>query len=255
MTIFGWDISDFDLDRGLTASEMRAGYGVGIRFFTAKLTETAPGQTFTHNRATGLLTGAKDVYPYVGSYIVPRSGVSVTVQTSNAISAANRLIPWWKTERGFFWQVDLEHWEYDAVPLWIGVTMCNELKARTGKPVVLYASGGHYGNDPVSPYPRWNPNYVLWQQVGDFRDLYRRSEAAIRDPDYEGMQPWEARGTVIWQYSDSAIIAGQRSCDANAFRGTVEDFGRMLGIERPDTPATATTSAPLAVRAILRGEV
>jgi hypothetical protein len=234
VTIFGWDISDYDVDRGLTASEVRNGYSQGIRFFTAKSTETAPGAVYTHTRALALLRVARDVYPYYGHYVVPRSGVKISTQGQNCLRVLDQHVPGWRTDPKFFHQVDLEFWGYDNVPLQVGVQLCDWLKANTGKPVVLYASGGHYGNGKVSDYPRWNPNYWLWQRVGDFRDLYRDSGG-------DSGAGWKPAGTVIWQYSDSAIIAGQRSCDANAFKGSVEDFGRMLGVKTAEKPAEDTS--------------
>jgi hypothetical protein len=35
---------------------------------------------------------------------------------------------------------------------------------------------------------------------------------------------------VIWQFTDNAIIGSQVRCCADAFRGTVDDFAKLIGV-------------------------
>lgn len=57
MTIYGWDASDFDHDRGMRATHIRRAAEQGIRFFTHKITE---GTHVTHQHAGDKLAAARD---------------------------------------------------------------------------------------------------------------------------------------------------------------------------------------------------
>ena len=219
MTIFGWDASNYDWDRG--PMDFAVAKADGITFFTHKLTEMGTEGTYVHRFGDAAVRAHQAGFKYIGAYVVPRSGVSVVAQTNKAIQEADRQWPAWRSFPGFFWQVDSENWGYDFPPLSVGTEMCRLFEMATGKKAVHYASVGHYGPAWNQPYPRWNPNYYLWQRVGHYRSLYTQS-GGDTGPGWTG----SAR---IWQYSDSAIIGRQGTCDANAFKGTEEDFARMIG--------------------------
>lgn len=220
MTIFGWDASDYDWGRG--PMDLGAAKRDGITFVSHKLTEMTSSTTFVH-RFGDFARRAKDAgFKYIGAYIVPRSGVAASVQVARAIIEINRQWPEWRDFPGFFWQIDSEKWPYDHPPLSLGTDMCAMLESQTGKKALHYASVGHYGQEWNQPYPRWNPNYWLWQQPGHYKDLYRRSGG-------DSGAGWTG-SAKIWQYSDSATIGGQGSCDANAFKGSEEDFAAMIGV-------------------------
>lgn len=239
MTIFGCDLSDYDAGRGLTPARVRTFRGAGISFLTHKSTETAPGSLFKHTHMGEMLSAGRDAgIPFLGAYVVPRSGVDVAAQGRNHIAFLDAQIPWWRSHPGFFHQVDLEFWEYDQVPAWIGNALFDWLRSNgAGKPVVVYGSKGHYGSNELR-YPRWNANYYLYQQVADFKSLYAQS-GGDNGPGW-GAYGTPSRPAEIWQYSDSAVIAGQGSCDANAFRGTEDDFRRVLGFTGIAPPPVQT---------------
>ena len=143
MTLFGWDASDYDVDRGLTADRIRDARAAGIAFMTYKGTEQSRDGTF-HSQYYGvMLTAAKDAgIPFLGMYVVVHSDVSIEDQAATAVDYADKHTPWWRTYDGFFWQIDLERWPTDDVPPHIGVDVGRELEERTGKVAVMYASRG-----------------------------------------------------------------------------------------------------------------
>lgn len=232
MTLFGWDASDYDVDRGLTVDRIRDARAAGIDFMTYKGTEQSTGGTF-HSQYYGLmLTAAKDAgIPFLGMYVVVHSGVSTEVQATTAIDYADAHTPWWRTYSRFFWQIDLERWPTDDVPPDVGVAVARELEARTGKVAVMYASRGQYGSSALGEYPRWNANYP-YQIAEDFKAAYARAGG-------DSGPGWVRYGVPelmprIWQFTDSAVIGRQHTCDADAFRGTVEDFAEMIGARAPE---------------------
>jgi hypothetical protein len=223
---YGWDTSENDFSRGLNEAKIAQGAAEGVKFFTHKTTEHATNGVWRHWSLGKALRGAKAAgIPFLGGYVVPRSGISAETAGRTHLAYLDEQFPEWRTHPGFFHQVDLEFWPIDHVPLSVGVALCDWLKVNGGgKGVVLYASGGHYGNNVISSYPRWNANYWLYQVVDDFRNLYSRSGG-------DSGPGWNPGGTKIWQYSDSAIIGGQHTCDANYFKGTEADFAAMIGAD------------------------
>lgn len=223
--IFGWDASDFDHDRGMRASHIREAAKDGIRFFTHKITEKSGGGQWVHTRAGEKLAAARDAgVPFLGAYVVVRTGISVKAQVDFALAEANRQCSWWKDFPGWFWQVDLEKWSYDAVPVSVGVQMCEELERRTGKKVVLYAPRWAYGNSIPAPWNSvlWNSHYV--STSGNFKSIYPGSG-------HGGWNLMAGKRPVILQYSSRSVIGGQHTCDANAFEGTEADFARMINAQ------------------------
>ncbi|MDW3850556.1 hypothetical protein NMK34_28480 [Micromonospora sp. BRA006-A] len=227
MTLFGWDASDYDVDRGLTADRIREARAAGIDFMTYKGTEQSRDGTF-HSQYYGvMLTAAKDAgIPFLGMYVVVHSDVSIEDQAITAIDYADKHTPWWRTYDGFFWQIDLERWPTDDVPPHIGVDVGRELEERTGKVAVMYASRGQYGDDDLGDFPRWNADYP-YRVAEDFKAAYARAGG-------DSGPGWTRYGKLaetprIWQFTDSAIIGRQHTCDADAFRGTTDDFATMIG--------------------------
>ncbi len=143
-------------------------------------------------------------------------------QVDFALAEADRQHSWWKDFPGWFWQVDLEHWPYDQVPVSVGTAMCVELERRTGKKCILYAPRWSYGNSIPSPWNSviWNSHYVGGS--GEFKSLYPGSGHA-------GWATMSGKRPVILQYSSGAVIGGQHTCDANAFEGTALDFAKLIG--------------------------
>lgn len=239
--IFGVDLSDFDSDRG-NSPEIVARYrSEGISFVTHKSVEVTNSTVYRHTRLGVMLTAVKDSgMPFVGSYVVPRTGPSPERIADEHVAFLDSQIPWWRTFDGFFHQVDLEAWEYDNVSAEIGNAVFERL-LLTGKPVIKYASKGQYGDSALS-VPRWNANYPTRTSL-PYRELY----------DLHGGNDgpgWASYGTPnrvpeIWQYGDSGVVAGQGSTDVNAFRGSELDFAKMLGIPTTTTDEEEEMAKPI----------
>lgn len=226
MTLYGWDASDYDVGRGLTVDRVKAAHPLGIDFMTYKGTERSPTGEVRSRYLGTMLTAARDGgVPFLGVYVVVRSGVSAAVQASTLVDHATAQVPWWPAFPGFFWQVDLERWSYDDVAAPVGVNVAAELETTTKRRAVLYASKGQYGSSALGAFPRWNANYP--DNVDeDFKAAYRRAGG-------DSGPGWTVYGSPavlprIWQYTSRARIGAQSTCDADAFRGTLGDFTAMI---------------------------
>ncbi|MBV1853379.1 hypothetical protein [Catellatospora tritici] len=225
-TLFGWDTSDYDHDRGMRPSHVRAAAEEGIRFFTHKVTD---GTKTIHNRAGGKLKAARDAgIPFLGAYAVPRTPGNnghggIIHQVEFAIAETTRQFPDWQDFPGWFWQVDLEHWDWDTVQPWCGVEMCKQLRELTGKTALLYAPHWSYGDSIAGADPLWASDYGP-NRIGNFKDLYDARDGNTG----RGWRKYSDRTPVIWQFGSRGIVGGQKTCDINAFRGTEDDFARMI---------------------------
>lgn len=226
--IFGWDASDFDHDRGMRAHHIRNAAEGGLSFFTHKVTE---GTRTIHTHCGDKLRAAADAgIPFIGAYVVVRTPGnnnhgSVSAQVNFAIDELDKQYPAWRDHPGFFWQVDLEKWSYDAVSQNHGVEMCRLLRERTDRATILYAPRWAYGNSIGGNDPLWNSHYVSGS--GNYKSLYPGSN-------YPGWDRMSGRTPAILQYSSKATIGGQQNCDANAYRGTEADFAALIGAASVD---------------------
>jgi hypothetical protein len=253
VTIFGVDLSDYDTARGNGPAVVARYRAAGISFLTHKSTESAPGSVFRHNNLGRMLTAGRDSgIPFLGAYVVPRTGVPVATQGANHVAFLDAQVPWWRAFPGWFHQVDLEKWPYDAVAASVGNQLVDWLRSNgAGKGVVLYASKGQYGTSALAS-PRWNAAYPN-NTAREFKSLY----AAVGGDTGPG---WNAYGSPsrvaeIWQYASAGIVTGQGTTDVNAYRGTEADFAQMIGAtlaltpERKDVPMfMAKTATDPAVR-------
>ena len=221
--IFGWDASDYDHGRGMRANHIAAAQKEGIRFFTHKATEQSAVRIWRHQNYKYAIEAARAAgIPFLGAYIVVRSGIAVSTQVATALEYVNAQTPWWKDHPGWFWQIDLEKWPHDAVPAPLGEEMAAMLEKQTGKKAILYASRGQYGDTlPGTTRPLWNANYNSAGSPRPFKQMYAGDSAP-------GWVRYSGRMPAILQYTSSAIIGGQSTCDANAFRGTEADFAKLI---------------------------
>lgn len=227
-TLFGHDGSDYT----------HVGNFAGLSFITWKLCEPAPEQTYIHNSFGPAMRSARDQgIPFLGAYVVPRTGDPTPEGEADvAITELKRQAPWLLDHPGFFWQVDLEKWPYDAVAAGLGVALCDALRAKTGKPVVLYASKGMYGDSIPGSDNLWNANYDQSGASRPFRDMYAGSNGL-------GWQSYSGRTPLIWQYASDAKFADGNTGDINAFRGNEDDFRRLvLGATGPVPPTTGVVN-------------
>jgi GH25 family lysozyme M1 (1,4-beta-N-acetylmuramidase) len=222
VTIFGWDASDFDWSRG--PMNLAAARADGISFFTHKATE---GVDVRHIHYGAALTRARDAgIPVLGAYHVVRSVGALSAQVKSFTGYLDEATPWWRTHPNFFLQVDLEHWPYDQVAASTGTAFAEQLAAATGHVVIIYASKGQYSNSLGGSRPLWNANYPHPGRVGGYASLY----AAAGGDTGPGWQSYSNRTPVIWQYADSAVIGGEPGCDANAYRGSLQ---QLLALTAP----------------------
>lgn len=238
--LYGWDASDFDWNRGARPSHLAKAKQEGIRFFTHKITE---GTSTVHRHAGEMLKAAKAAgIPFLGVYIVPRTpgnngNGSIAEQVSFAIAETTRQFPEWKSHPGFFWQVDLEHWEYDKVKPEHGVEMARRLREKTGVGVVLYAPRWSYGDSVPGSDPLWASNYTGSGLAGPFKTQWARTSQMS----HQGWGKYSGRVPRILQYSSDATIGGQHTCDANVFNGDEAAFRSMIGAPPATTPKPAPT--------------
>src|SRR3569833_2782358 len=225
MVLYGWDASDFDHDRG--PMELGAAARAGISIFTHKATE---GTSTKHHPGPALNAAKAAGIPFLGVYMVPRTpGPSIAAQVSYLLAWLDCQAPWWKSFPGWFFQVDTEHWSYDKVSGATGAAASAEIRRRTGKQVIHYAPKWAYANWIPGTDPLWASHYVSGS--GDFKPLAAKVTSSLWDA-YSGRTP------VILQYSSSATIGRQPTCDANVFRGTADDFARLINAA-PSAPAAA----------------
>jgi len=216
MTVFGWDASDFDWDRN-GSLDLVSAKAAGVDFFTHKITE---GTHTKHWHCGEALARARDAgIEFLGVYVVVRTG-PVGPQVDYALAELGRQVPWWNEHPGFFFQVDLEHWDYDKVAPEQGAEMCRQLHERTGRWVVLYAPKWAYGNTIPGDDPLWASDYGT-NPVVELKAGYPGDKSS-RWVAYSGRTP------VFLQYGSRLTIGHNHTCDGNAYRGTVAELRALI---------------------------
>jgi GH25 family lysozyme M1 (1,4-beta-N-acetylmuramidase) len=235
MTVFGWDASDYDWGRG--PMDLDVAFACGVRFFTHKATE---GTRVRHRHFGEAMKRAKRAgIPFRGAYVVPRTPGngrhgSIEQQAEFFLAHLDDQAADWRSDPDFFLQVDLEHWRdnkgvlYDAVAQKFGVAMCRQL-AATGKTIVHYAPRWAYGDGIDGEEPLWSSDYGT-NAAGQLRSVY-----SSRGGDGgKGWRRYSGREPVFWQFGSKLRIGEQKSCDGNAFRGSLDQLqafvrGRSAG--------------------------
>lgn len=160
------------------------------------------------------------------------------------IARLDSACPGWR-DGPFILQADCEQWNGDpsTVPTITQINaFCDRLAARAPKlNPIAYVPAWVYG-DKVSAlrYPIWSSRYVTGS--GSFKSLYP-GDSSSRWAAYGGKTP------SILQYTSSATIGGQTTCDANAFRGTLPQLIQLLAPGWSTTMA-ASDLTPAALTAI-----
>lgn len=232
MTVYGVDCSDFDWGRG--RMDVAAMVRDGIRFLTHKATE---GTRTVHTHYGEALSRAKAAgVPVLGAYVVPRTPGngghgSVAAQAEFFLSHLDSATPWWRNHPAFFLQVDLEKWSYDEVSPAVGVALADQLVAKTGKRVILYAPKWAYGDSIPGSHPLWASGYGS-NPASHYAAAYPGDDSA-RWAAYSGRAP------VILQYGSKLTVGSQPGMDGNAFRGTLADLLALASA--PGTGQTNTT--------------
>ncbi len=182
----------------------------------------------------------------VGAYWVLYPGSPAT-RADRFIARLDSQCPGWR-DGPFILQADCEQWNGDSgtVPSVTEINhFCDRLADRMPKlnPIV-YAPKWVYGSKVSSlRYPLWASSYVDGSGTPTY--LYP-GDSSSRWGAYGG------RGPSILQFTSSASIGGQSTCDANAFRGTLDELTSLLApgwnkpppppppIEEPDVELTDT---------------
>jgi GH25 family lysozyme M1 (1,4-beta-N-acetylmuramidase) len=233
-TIFGWDASHYDGEHGeIDLAVLTRARDEGIDFFTHKIGE---GLTNVDTTAAAALIAARDAgIKVIGGYYFIHSG-DMVAQAQRCIALADRYVPWWREFNGWFWQTDAETDTGGHLPSPSEVKLFSDtLVTRSLKRVIVYASHGMYGDRLRGlGHPLWNANYPSSRKA-DFRDLYPGNS-------YAGWTAYSGQTPVLCQYTSSATIAGRTTCDANAYRGTVDQLLALIGA----TAVTAPTPDDIA---------
>lgn len=214
MTIFGWDSSHFDA----VPNTARA-ISEGFAFFTHKA-----GGDANDAELAAWWSGAKGHRDdaLLGAYWVLYPG-SATSRADAFLARLDSQCPGWR-DGPFILQVDCEKWNGNSstVPSKADIkTFCDRLKARMPKLTpIVYAPNWVYGNTLNGlGYPLWASSYVGGS--GAASALYP-GDGSSKWAAYSGQVP------AILQFSSSAVVAGQTTCDVNAFRGTLGELATLV---------------------------
>jgi hypothetical protein len=108
---------------------------------------------------------------------------------------------------------------------------CDRLVSKTAsvyRPIV-YAPKWAYGDTLKGlGYPLWASSYVDGAGTGSALYAKAGGDSSSRWGAYSGQVP------AILQFTSSATIAGQTTCDANAYRGTIDQLKALVAPGRTD---------------------
>jgi len=224
MTLYGWDLSHYD------APDPKTAPAEGYKFMTHKA-----GGDALDDELDDWWAKVRGYGPDVllGAYWVEYPGTAV--QRADAFLARlDAACPGWRTRDAFILQVDCEKWGGDSgtVPKLADIkAFCDRLVAKTEgdyRPVV-YAPKWVYGDALKGlGYPLWASSYV--DGAGTGAALYAKAggDSSSKWGAYSGQVP------AILQFTSSAVIAGQTTCDANAFRGTLDELKALVAPGKVD---------------------
>jgi hypothetical protein len=208
VTIFGSDVSHFD------APDTRSMFADGIVFQTHKAggdkddPELGQWWGYVKGYRTNVLLGAYWVL-YPGN---PAG------RADKFIARLDTQCPGWR-DGPFILQADCEKWNGDSstVPSVSDINaFCDRLVAKLPKlRPIGYLPDWVYGDISAFKYPLWSSKYVTGP--GHYKALYP-GDSSAKWAGYGGKSP------SILQYSSSATIGNQTTCDANAFRGTLAEL-------------------------------
>jgi GH25 family lysozyme M1 (1,4-beta-N-acetylmuramidase) len=225
------DASHYDYSRG--SMDLQSIFNDGVRGFTCKATEgTSMRDAYT---GTSLSRARAAGFEVMGAYHVVRTA-SISAQVTNLLSYINGVAPWWRDQPYWVWQTDLELWAYDAVSARTGINFSDELMSRAGHgQLFMYASKGQYGDQLNNcGYPLWNANYGT-NPIQHYREAYPG----------DGSPRW-SRGSkdTFLQYGSRTTMGRQGTCDASAFRGTLDQLKQLIAPSSHTdvTPASEETT-------------
>lgn len=217
MTVFGWDASNWD-----DPIRVRD----GIDFYTHKLGE---GHRFYYDRECHQsLANARDLdVPILGAYFVNHPG-DQDDQADWFVALLDQDVPWWREHPCFVLQIDAEKFDYMA-----RAPSLDEIQAfgdrlvhahgLDPRRVLAYAPRWLYGDSLIGlTYRLWASDYGA-NPVAHYRDAYPGDDNPKSWRAYSGQTP------LILQYGSNTTIGDQTTCDANAYRGTLQQLLAELG--------------------------
>lgn len=235
MTIFGWDMSNWD--------NPSIGNAVGEGF--AFITHKAGGDTRDGDQELGAwwrsVKGTDPAKTLLGTYWVPRPDMypNAASEPGRWLAMLDANCPGWR-DRPHMLQIDAERWpagdQTKPSKAYIQ-SIASRLRGLMPKLVpIVYASAGQYGNSLTGlGLPLWNANYPS-SMTGAASAIY----AHVGGDSGPGWVRYSGQIPAVWQFTSSATIAGQTTCDANAYRGTLAQLTALVapGWEVPDVNLT-----------------
>lgn len=218
MTIHGWDASHYDVDPARGPMDMVAAKAAGVRFYVHKVTE---GTSFVDGTSPTMLARARNAaIPLIGGYHVLHSN-NINAQVDWYVSH----LPAWWDQGPWLTQLDCERWENDFPPPSAVKAWCDRFHQLYPRYTpIVYASKGQYGDRLLGlGYPLWNANYP----TGIGRPLAAAYGAAGGDTGV-GWSAYSGQTPVIDQFTSNATIGSQKRCDANAYRGTIDELKALV---------------------------
>jgi GH25 family lysozyme M1 (1,4-beta-N-acetylmuramidase) len=227
--IYGWDQSHYD--GNLTTAILAKAKSEGIAFVTHKLGE---GLSDVDDTAATALAAARSAgFQVIGGYWFIHGNDDPVAEAKRCIAVADEHESWWRTFPGWFWQTDAETSSTGLPSPAYVKKFSDELATLSGKRVIVYASHGMYGNTLSGlGHPLWNANYGS-DPHGSFTSVYPGDSSS-------GWGAYSGQTPVILQYGSNATIAGITTCDANAFKGSIDQLLTLIGGH--DMPITSADS-------------
>ncbi len=233
MTVYGWDASNHDWQRG--SMNLAIARGQGISFFTHKMTDGLHGYHDPYF-AEAMRRAVAARIPAVGPYHVLHGAVDPIGQADWYLETLTADFPRWKNHPCIIHQIDAEPFNY--MPRTANLA---EIKAYAGRlvsrgvpasSIVVYGPNWVYGDSLQGlPYRLWSSNYTH----GAGRFGYPGDSGP-------GWSSYAGQAPLVWQFSSSVNIAGQGPCDINAIR--VANEAAMVALlrgKKPQPPAPPTT--------------
>lgn len=220
--IYGWDASHYD--NPPNAARM---IEESFSFYTHKL-----GGDANDAEADDSWDNVRDYRDrlLVGGYWVVRPDLhsNPTADADAFLARLDDQCPGWRNGP-FILQADCESWGDSSgkkKPNKAHIkAFCDRLRAKCPKLMpIVYASKGDYGDSLTGlGYPLWNARYSVSYKTGTASGLYAQALAAG-----SGWGTYSGQTPAIWQFTSSATIAGQTTCDANAYRGSLAQLTALV---------------------------
>lgn len=244
MPLYGWDASHYD-----AVPSGAAVYNEGFRFMTHKAggdandAEIGAWWTALKGQRSRMLLGAYWV-------LRPDLSGSAVNKADAFLARLDSECPGWR-DGPFILQADCETWGGNTATrpdkAYIQA-FCGRLVAKAPKlrPIV-YAPNWAYGSTLSGlGYPLWASSYVTG--TGTAAGLYP-GDASPRWAAYGGQVP------AILQFTSSATIVGQTTCDANAFRGTLDQLTALVAPGWADTMDLTAQNLAAIADAVINADI